>query len=63
MSADYIKNHFEDIQKYACVIENRLEDDGCTMENVLRDNAVILKMARKHKVNYVLIDDKYEIEI
>ena len=63
MSAEYIRNHFADIKKYANVIENRLDDEWCTMESVLEDNAEILKLAKMHNVNYILIDDKYEINI
>lgn len=63
MSEDYIRNHFVDIKKYASVIESRLDDEYCTLENVLNDNAQILELAQKHNVNYVLIDDKYEIDI
>ena len=62
MSDDYIKNHFEDIKNYANVIENRLCDD-CTLENVLADNANVLENAKKHDVDYILIDDKYDINI
>ena len=63
MSAEYIRNHFVDIKKYANTIENRLDDDWCTMESVLADNAEILALALRYKVNYILIDDKYEINI
>ena len=63
MSVEYIKNHFADIKKYANVIENRLYDEWCTEKSVLEDNAKILKLARMHKVNYILIDDKYDINI
>ena len=62
MSEAYIRNHFADIQKYAGVIEKRLADD-CTLESVLADNAQTLKLAQSHNVNYVLIDDRYEITI
>ena len=62
MSEDYIKNHFDDIKKYENVIENRMCDD-CTIENVFNDNKNILELAKKYNVNYVLIDDKYEIDI
>lgn len=62
MSEKYIKNHFEDIKKYASVIEKRLDDD-CTLESVLKDNASILKLAKEYKVNYILIDEKYELRI
>ena len=63
MSENYIRNHFNDIKKYANIIENRLDDEWCTLESVLTDNAQVLKLAQKHKVNYILIDDKYEIDI
>lgn len=33
------------------------------MESVLEDNAQFLELAEKHNANYVLIDDKYEINI
>ena len=62
MSAEYIKNHFADIKAYANVIEARIDDD-CTIESVLADNAQILVLAQKHNVDYILIEDKYEIDI
>ena len=63
MSENYIRNHFANIKGYANVIENRLDDDWCTMESVLADNAGMLELAKKHDVNYILIEDKYEINI
>ena len=63
MSENYIKNHFSDIKKYANTIENRLDDELCTMENVLSGNSEMLNLAQQHNVNYILIDDKYEIDI
>jgi len=63
LSEEYIKNHFADIKKYASVIENRLDDEWCTMESVLTDNAEILALAQQQNVNYILIEDKYEINI
>ena len=62
MSEEYIKNHFEDIKAYANAIEKRLCDD-LTLDNVLCDNARTLYLAQKYGVNYILIDDKYEIDI
>ena len=63
MSENYIKNHFDDIKKYANTIENRLDDEWCTMENVLSANSETLTLAQQHNANYILIDDKYEIDI
>ena len=62
MSEEYIKNHFADIKAYANVIEDRINDD-CTMASLLADNVQILALAQKHNVNYILIEDKYEINI
>ncbi len=63
MSRDYIINHYSDIKGCSNVIEKRLDDDSCTMETLLRDNVRFLELAQEPNVNYVLIDDKYEINI
>lgn len=63
MSRDYIINHYSDIKGCSNVIEKRLDDDSYTMETLLRDNVRFLELAQEHNVNYVLIDDKYEINI
>ena len=63
LSERYIKNHFADIKKYACAIEARLDDGWCTLERVLAENAEVLSLAQKHNVNYILIEDTYDIEI
>lgn len=62
MSEKYIKKHFVDVKKYANVIERRL-DDSCALQCVLKDNARFLELAKSHNVNYVLIDDNYDINI
>jgi hypothetical protein len=59
---NYIKNHFDDIKKYENIIEKRLCDD-CTIESVLNDNLNFLELAKKYNINYILIDDKYKIDI
>ena len=63
MSENYIKNHFDDIKKFANVIENRLDDSDFTIDNAITENAQFLALAEKHNANYILIDDKYEIDI
>lgn len=63
MSDTYIRNHFTDIKNYANAIEHRLDDEGCTLESVLAENAQNLALVQKYHVNYVLIDDSYKIEI
>lgn len=63
MSETYIKKHFDDIKGYADIIESRLDDDYCTMESVMADNGRNLVLAREYKVNYILIDDEYNVDI
>ncbi len=63
MSEEYIRSHFDDIKGYASTIEHRMEDEWYTMERALEDNAEMLALAQKHDVNYILIEDKYEISI
>ncbi len=60
MSENYIENHFDDIVKHASAIEKRLCDD-CKKASVLKDNLYILSQVKKHNLNYVLIEDKYDI--
>ena len=63
MSEGYIRDHFNDIRKYASTIEERLDDSCCTMEAVLRDNAETLKHCQSHHVDYILIDGVYRVDI
>ena len=63
MSKKYIQTHFDDIKKYANVIENRLDDSGCTIDIIIEENKQMQESAIKHRVNYVLIDDEYKIQI
>ncbi|MBQ9122379.1 MAG: adenylate kinase [Lachnospiraceae bacterium] len=62
MSEKYIRTHLQDIKGYANVIESRLDDAYCTVENLLRDNATTLKQCEKYKANYILIDEEYQVD-
>ena len=63
LSEAYINTHFDKIKQYAGIIEDRMDDSWCTPQNVRRDNAAMLREARKHGVNYLLIDEEYRIDI
>ena len=63
MSERYIREHFEDIRRYANVIEQRLFDDECTVESVIEDNAAVLRGCQAHGLPYVWIDDAYSISL
>ena len=62
MSERYIKNHFDDINKYANVVEKRLCDE-CVMEELIADNEKNLRLAEENGLNYILIDEEYKINI
>ncbi len=62
LSENYIRNHFDDIKKFATVIEKRIDDD-CSIEGLLQDNSQVLNLCKKHNANYVLIDNEYKIDI
>jgi hypothetical protein len=63
MSEGYIRSHFADIRGYANTIEKRLDDECYTMKSVLEDNAEVLRNAQKYQLNYILFEDKYEVNI
>lgn len=63
MSTKYIEEHFDDIKKYASIIENCEEDGYCKKELLLRDNRNNLEKCKKYGCDYILIDDEYEVDI
>ena len=63
MSERYIRNHFAQIKKYANIVEKRLDDELCTLESLLEDNARVLELVKRHKANHILIDETYEIHL
>ncbi len=63
MTETYIRNHFDEIKKYANMIENRLDDSWCTKDSVLHENMKNFEMCKKYHCNYILIDDSYQVDI
>ena len=61
MSEKYIKSNFDDITKYANVVESRLYDD-CDIDELIQDNAHRLILCQKFGVDYIFIDDEYKIK-
>lgn len=59
MSETYIRNHFDDIKKYASVIEDRLDDTYCTFDWILECNREVLEQCQKHGAEYILMEDAY----
>lgn len=63
MGEKYIEKHFDDIREFASIIEDRGDDEECTQDTVIRDNARMLDQCIRHGVEYILIDDEYKIDI
>lgn len=62
MTKKYIETHFQDILKYASVIEARGEED-LSMEYLIAENQKNLLMCKKYGHTYILIDKDYSIDI
>ena len=62
MSKNYILKHFSDILANESVVEQRLTDD-LTQEYLIEENQRNLQMCKKHKLNYILIDTEYKVDV
>ncbi len=63
MSERYIRTHFAEIREHANAIETRLDDEGCTLEHVLWENARVLQGCLEHQAEYVLIEEDWRAEL
>lgn len=63
MSEAYITTHFDDMKRFENVIEKRLDTDDFTLQQALEENRRNLELAKRYNVNYLLIDDTYDISI
>ncbi len=63
MSEQYIRTHFDDVKKYANVIEMRLDDSGLSLESLIKENARNLAACQKYGNEYILINTSYEENI
>ena len=58
----YIKAHFNDVKRYACAIEKRLDDSDLTERSVLSDNAEFRMGCQNNGLAYYEIEENYDIE-
>ena len=63
MTEDYIRSHFGDILFHASDVEQRLDDSGLSMEELIQDNNRNLELCRKHGCDYILIDGDYHVTL
>ncbi|MFT4146557.1 MAG: adenylate kinase [Mobilitalea sp.] len=64
-SEKYIHEHYDDIINHAMAIEFRDNNDAayCTREMLLRENLFNLEKCKEVICDYILIDNKYEVDI
>lgn len=62
MTPHYIESHFEDIKKYASVIENRGEEEGLEKQWVLEENRRCRENCEKYGCGIIRIDEEYRVE-
>ncbi len=62
MSNKYINDNYNDIIKFANVIENRICDD-LDKDELINSNKYILNGCLEYNLNYILIDELYKIDI
>ena len=60
LSRQYIENHFDDVLRYANVIERRL-DDGVSRNELIAENERNLRLCQENNLPYILIDGEYRI--
>lgn len=61
MSERYIKENFDKIKSHANAIEDRGDDHDCTLDTLLTDNANTLQHCIKYNLNYLQIDEDYNV--
>ncbi len=64
MSEEYILNNFYQIKDWANVIEDRGDNDVFLSADLLiKDNLFNLENCKKNNLNYLLINDSYDLDI
>lgn len=63
MTEKYIKNNFQNINKYENVIENRKEQEMINFDELIKENKYNLEMCKKYNNKYILLDDNYSINL
>lgn len=63
MTEKYIRNNYDNIKMYENIIENRKKQEDIKIDELIEENKYNLDMCRKYGNEYVLIDDKYDINL
>ncbi|MBR0406083.1 MAG: adenylate kinase [Eggerthellaceae bacterium] len=60
MSDAYIDAHFDEIRAHGSDIEKRLDDSGCTLDSLKKDNRAYIEAFTRCGEHVTLIDSDYE---
>ena len=63
MTEEYIRNNYDAILRYENSIEQRKEQNGMDIKELIEENNFNLQMCKKFKNKYILIKDKYDINL
>ena len=63
MSEEYINSHFDDIEKYENVIENRLGDFDLSKDDFIFENKYYLDKCKEYNLNFEFIDKEYNVKL
>lgn len=63
MTEKYIRNNYDNIKMYENIIESRKKQGDIKIDELIEENKYNLDMCRKYGNEYVLIDDKYDINL
>lgn len=61
-SESYIRTHWDDIKRYASVIEQRMDDSDLSMEQLILENEEILRQCQRYGCQYILADQSYTVD-
>lgn len=62
MTKEYTEKNFDLIRSKANTIEQRLDDADLNKDELIKENAYNLEMAKKYALPYLLIDKEYNID-
>ena len=63
MTENYIRSHADVIRRYGSVIENRGDESDFDPAEFLEEHRENLRLCKKHGLDYILIDETYNVDI
>ncbi len=62
-SETYIHSHYNEISRYENQIEKRWEQEAFNKQELIETNLYNLEMCQRHQCDYIMMKDKYEINL